>query len=144
MFQITMLLLAALCTWCVEECECYPNGSVAISCGNLMPVHPPFTPSTSSPPFTLSASSATYRPGGLISGDLCSSIPEPSHLSLSASLYNPIALHIHCLPSPHCLFPLNNLPSRQGVALCKSSAVKVMLQELTLTFSYLQHQIFLL
>uniref|UniRef100_UPI0037E7E6D5 putative ferric-chelate reductase 1 n=1 Tax=Semicossyphus pulcher TaxID=241346 RepID=UPI0037E7E6D5 len=32
----------------------------------MMPVHPPYTPSKSSPPFTVSASSATYRPGGVI------------------------------------------------------------------------------
>ncbi|CAK6969385.1 putative ferric-chelate reductase 1 [Scomber scombrus] len=61
-----MSLLAVVCVWCVEEGECFPNGSVALSCGSMMPVHPPFTPSTSSPPFTLSASSATYKPGGVV------------------------------------------------------------------------------
>ncbi len=68
--KAVMLLLAVVCVCCVEECVCFPNGSVAWSCGNLMPVHPPFTPSTSSPPFTLTTSSATYRPGGVISGRL--------------------------------------------------------------------------
>ncbi|XP_036939231.1 putative ferric-chelate reductase 1 [Acanthopagrus latus] len=61
-----MSLLAVVCVMCVEEYVGFPNGSVVISCGNMMPVHPPFTPSTSSPPFTLSTSSATYRPGGVI------------------------------------------------------------------------------
>lgn len=66
--KFPVLLLAVVCSWSVEECVCFPNGSVAFSCGNMMPVHPPFVPSTSSPPFTLSASSITYRPGGVISG----------------------------------------------------------------------------
>ncbi|XP_067460726.1 putative ferric-chelate reductase 1 [Thunnus thynnus] len=61
-----MLLLAVVCVWRVEEGVCFPNGSVASSCGDMMPVHPPFTPSISSPPFILSTSGATYRPGGLI------------------------------------------------------------------------------
>ncbi|KAM9349991.1 putative ferric-chelate reductase 1 [Symphorus nematophorus] len=61
-----VLFLAVACVCCVEDCVCFPNGSVAFSCGSLMPVHPPYTPSTSSPPFTLSASNATYRPGGVI------------------------------------------------------------------------------
>ncbi|XP_074508455.1 putative ferric-chelate reductase 1 isoform X2 [Sebastes fasciatus] len=61
-----MLLLAVVCVCCVEKCVCFPNGSVALSCGNMMPVHPPFTPSTSSPPFTLSTSGGAYRPGGVI------------------------------------------------------------------------------
>ncbi|TKS80417.1 ADAMTS-like protein 2 [Collichthys lucidus] len=65
--KATTLLLALMCVCCVEDCVCFPNGSVAFSCGNMMPVHPPFSPSTSSPPFTLSPSSATYRPGGVIS-----------------------------------------------------------------------------
>lgn len=74
--KATTLLLALMCVCCVEECVCFPNGSVAFSCGNMMPVHPPFSPSTSSPPFTLSASSATYRPGGVISG---ASVRQRSH-----------------------------------------------------------------
>lgn len=59
-------ILAAACVWCAEECACFPNGSVALSCGDMMPIHPPFKPSSSTPPVILSASSATYRPGGLI------------------------------------------------------------------------------
>ncbi|KAI3374490.1 hypothetical protein L3Q82_006310 [Scortum barcoo] len=66
--KVNMLLLAVVSVWCVEVCVCFPNGSVAISCGSMMPVHPPFTPSTSSPPFTLSTCSATYRPGEVITG----------------------------------------------------------------------------
>lgn len=62
---------------------CFPNGSVTFSCGNMMPVHPPFVPSTSSPPFTLSASSATYRPGGVISGKCAA--PFPSALTSGQS-----------------------------------------------------------
>nr|XP_046263596.1 putative ferric-chelate reductase 1 [Scatophagus argus] len=65
--KAVVLLLAVVCVWCVEECACFPNGSVAFSCGNMMPVHPPFSPSTSSPPFTLTTSSSTYTPGGVIS-----------------------------------------------------------------------------
>uniref|UniRef100_A0A8C3AG74 Secreted protein n=1 Tax=Cyclopterus lumpus TaxID=8103 RepID=A0A8C3AG74_CYCLU len=61
-------LLVAVCVCCVQECVGFPNGSVAFSCGSMMPVHPPFTPSASSPPFTLATSSATYRPGGVITG----------------------------------------------------------------------------
>ncbi|XP_060899774.1 ferric-chelate reductase 1 isoform X1 [Labrus mixtus] len=66
--SLTALRLFAVlvCVCCVEECVCFPNGSVAFSCGSLMPVHPPFTPSTSSPPFMVSTSSTTYRPGGVI------------------------------------------------------------------------------
>ncbi|XP_071346813.1 putative defense protein 1 [Trachinotus anak] len=64
--KASVSLFVLMCVCCVEECVCFPNGSVAFSCGNMMPVHPPFTPSTSSPPFKLSTSSATYRPGGLI------------------------------------------------------------------------------
>ncbi|XP_051267958.1 putative ferric-chelate reductase 1 [Dicentrarchus labrax] len=64
--KVAVLLLAVVCVWHVDECVCFPNGSVALSCGNMMPMHPPFTPSTGSPPFTLSTSSASYRPGGVI------------------------------------------------------------------------------
>uniref|UniRef100_A0A3B4XBI7 Secreted protein n=1 Tax=Seriola lalandi dorsalis TaxID=1841481 RepID=A0A3B4XBI7_SERLL len=66
--KASVSLLVLMCVCCVEECVCFPNGSVAFSCGNMMPVHPPYAPSTSSPPFTLSTSSATYRPGGVITG----------------------------------------------------------------------------
>ncbi|XP_068197692.1 putative ferric-chelate reductase 1 [Antennarius striatus] len=62
-----MLLLGVVCVCCVEECVCFPNGSVAYSCGSMMPGHPPYMPSTSSPPFTLSTSGSTYRPGGVVS-----------------------------------------------------------------------------
>ncbi|XP_068455281.1 putative ferric-chelate reductase 1 [Clinocottus analis] len=62
----TALLCAAVCVCCVQQCVGFPNGSVAFSCSSMTPVHPPFIPSTSSPPFTLSTSSASYRPGGVI------------------------------------------------------------------------------
>ncbi|XP_034469550.1 putative ferric-chelate reductase 1 [Hippoglossus hippoglossus] len=62
----SVCLFIFMCVCCVEECVCFPNGSVAFSCGNMMPVHPPYKPSTSNPPFTLSTSSATYTPGGVI------------------------------------------------------------------------------
>lgn len=61
-------LLLMTCVLCGEVCECFPNGSLALSCGDMMPYHPPFSPSTNSPPFTLSTSSATFRPGGMITG----------------------------------------------------------------------------
>ncbi|XP_068593889.1 putative ferric-chelate reductase 1 [Cebidichthys violaceus] len=66
--QAAALLLAAVCMCRVQEGVAFPNGSVAFSCGSMMPVHPPYTPSTSSPPVTLSTSSAPYRPGGVITG----------------------------------------------------------------------------
>ncbi|XP_075871720.1 putative ferric-chelate reductase 1 isoform X2 [Nelusetta ayraudi] len=61
-----LLLLLMACGMFGEVCECFPNGSLALSCGDMMPYHPPFSPSTNSPPFTLSTSSATFRPGGII------------------------------------------------------------------------------
>ncbi|XP_035491644.2 putative ferric-chelate reductase 1 [Scophthalmus maximus] len=60
------LSLVLMCVCCVEQRVCFPNGSVASSCGSLMPAHPPFSPSARSPPFTLSTSSTTYRPGGVV------------------------------------------------------------------------------
>uniref|UniRef100_A0A8D3BD24 Secreted protein n=1 Tax=Scophthalmus maximus TaxID=52904 RepID=A0A8D3BD24_SCOMX len=62
------LSLVLMCVCCVEQRVCFPNGSVASSCGSLMPAHPPFSPSARSPPFTLSTSSTTYRPGGVVTG----------------------------------------------------------------------------
>lgn len=79
-------LLAAVCVWCAEECVCFPNGSVAPSCGSMMPTHPPYKPSNSTPPVKLSVSSATYRPGGLISGEWAPSFrPARLPMMLSAS-----------------------------------------------------------
>ncbi|XP_047445092.1 putative ferric-chelate reductase 1 [Mugil cephalus] len=64
--KVALSLLVAVCVWRVDVCVCFPNGSVAISCGSMMPVHPPFTPSATVPPVTVSTSSATYRPGEVI------------------------------------------------------------------------------
>ncbi|XP_028282975.1 ferric-chelate reductase 1-like [Parambassis ranga] len=64
--KAVMSLLAVVCFWHADKCVCFPNGSVAFSCEDMTPVHPPFTPSTSIPPVTVSTSSANYRPGGVI------------------------------------------------------------------------------
>ncbi|KAK5859413.1 hypothetical protein PBY51_020968 [Eleginops maclovinus] len=58
--------LTAVCVACVQQCVCYPDGSVLPACGNMLPEHPPFTPATSSPPYTVSVDSAAYKPGGLL------------------------------------------------------------------------------
>ncbi|KAG7526523.1 hypothetical protein JOB18_041411 [Solea senegalensis] len=59
-------LFAVLCMCGVQQCLCFPNGSVAYSCAHMIPGHPPYKPSNSNPPFTVSTSRATYRPGGVI------------------------------------------------------------------------------
>lgn len=66
--EALVLLLLVACGLSGELCECFPNGSLALSCGDMMPYHPPFSPSTDSPPFILTTSSATFRPGGTITG----------------------------------------------------------------------------
>lgn len=66
--ETILLLLLTAGAMFGEVCECFPNGSLALSCGDMMPFHPPFSPSTNPPPFTLSTSSATFRPGGIITG----------------------------------------------------------------------------
>uniref|UniRef100_A0A672FZU6 Secreted protein n=1 Tax=Salarias fasciatus TaxID=181472 RepID=A0A672FZU6_SALFA len=62
-------LVLAVCVCHLDRCVCFPNGSVAFSCGHMLPVHPPYSAAASSPPFTVSASSSTYRPGGVITGE---------------------------------------------------------------------------
>uniref|UniRef100_A0A3Q1HPN6 Reelin domain-containing protein n=1 Tax=Anabas testudineus TaxID=64144 RepID=A0A3Q1HPN6_ANATE len=52
----------------LRESVCYPNGQVEASCASMMPQHNLFLPSTSSPPYNVSASSDTYRPGQVITG----------------------------------------------------------------------------
>lgn len=129
--KVTVLLLAVVCAWCVEECVCFPNGSVAFSCGNMMPVHPPFTPSTRSPPFTLSASSATYRPGGLISGTCAA--------TFLSTLYHPTSLLLTLwLPPSAPLVPPDPTCHPRGCYCATVQRSKVMF----IGTCNLQHQIF--
>ncbi|XP_055008058.1 putative ferric-chelate reductase 1 isoform X2 [Boleophthalmus pectinirostris] len=55
-----------VCVCWFDSSLCYPNGSVSISCESMIPVHLPYTANSSSPPYTLSASADTYRPGDSI------------------------------------------------------------------------------
>lgn len=107
--KVPVLLLAVVCSWSVEECVCFPNGSVTFSCGNMMPVHPPFVPSTSSPPFTLSASSAAYRPGGVISGKCAA--PFPSALVVPSRVAHQVRVQRSCLEALTLILALTSLTS---------------------------------
>ena len=61
------LLLAAV-LGLLREGRGYSNGLVAASCETLLPAHGSTTPSSQAPPYTLSASASTYRPGASITG----------------------------------------------------------------------------
>uniref|UniRef100_A0A3B3ZNZ7 Reelin domain-containing protein n=1 Tax=Periophthalmus magnuspinnatus TaxID=409849 RepID=A0A3B3ZNZ7_9GOBI len=59
-----------VCGCWFDSSLCFPNGSVSLSCGSMLPVHEPYTANTSSPPYTLSTSADTYRLGNSITGQL--------------------------------------------------------------------------
>ncbi|KAK7939987.1 hypothetical protein WMY93_003313 [Mugilogobius chulae] len=58
-----LAVLLLLCGCWFDSSSCYSNGSVSVACENMLPVHDPFSSDSGSPPFTLSASADTYRPG---------------------------------------------------------------------------------
>ncbi|KAJ3595370.1 hypothetical protein NHX12_004674 [Muraenolepis orangiensis] len=61
---VVWVLVMAGVMGCVREGWGFSNGSVAYSCDSLLPGHVPHMASPLTSPYTVTASTATYRPGG--------------------------------------------------------------------------------